>query len=723
MQVEGVVERIVFFNDETFFCVASMRPSSAGFSRVPVTITGVMPSIQCGETIFVKGRWTNNSKFGRQIKVDSFESRLPSEIYGLEKFLGSGLVEGIGPVYAKRIVEKFGARTLEVIDTESARLLEVDGIGKGRLAKIRGSWAEQKQLRDVVIAMRAYGVGMAVCVRIIRRFGADALRVAKTEPYRLAREIDGIGFKTADAVALNMGVPNESEDRREAGIMHLLSDAETEGHTCVPTGALCSESADLLKVDSKLCFASVDALAARGEVVSVGNGLIQSRALDFCERRIVANLSRLVRARSDLPPIKRGLAVEWAKKRAGIDFALEQSNAIVCALENKVCVITGGPGTGKTTILRALCHILKAKKSPPLLAAPTGRAAQRMGESCGMEAKTVHRLLGFNREGNFLHGEGNPLDAPFIVLDEASMLDTRLAAAVFAAVPDGAHLLLVGDADQLPSVGSGNVLGDIISSSKIPVARLSKIFRQAEGSEIILAAHALLGGESSPALEPRRLEDADYERDVNFVLAPDPGECARACVELVSKLIPKHCGFDPFDDIQVLSPTHRGDAGTGKLNVLLKEALNPKPAAVSYAGTSFSVGDKVMQTRNNYELDIFNGDMGRVRAVSSDLSEMSVDFDGRTVSVPKKDLCDFQTAYAVSVHKSQGSEFPAVVVPVLRQHYIMLRRNLFYTALTRGRKKVFIVGDPSAWNTALRNGGASERRTFLGRRLKEAAWK
>ncbi len=717
VKLEGVVERIIFLNEENFYCIASVRPSGRE-KREPVTVAGVMPAIQCGETVEVEGQW-RASPYGKQVKVKKFKSRLPSEIYGIEKYLGSGLVDGIGPVYAKKIVAHFGSDTLNVIDTESARLTEVRGIGAGRAKKIKKSWDEQKELRSIMVSMGVYGVGTAACVKIMRRFGADAARVVREEPYTLAREIDGIGFKTADMVALNMGVPNESPERLRAGVIHCLSEAEDEGHTCVAFGELVARSSDLLKADSRKCAEAVAALVADSSLKNVGAGFVQSAAFDFAERNIASCLKRIWDSPSELPPIRAEAAAKWAGERAEFDFAPGQTGAIVEALRSKISVITGGPGTGKTTILRALCDILKMKKVIPVLAAPTGRAAQRMSESAGVDAKTIHRLLGYEN-GKFAHSESRPIPAKFVVIDESSMLDTKLASAVLSAVPGGAHLVLVGDIDQLPSVGAGNVLKDVINSKKFPVARLERVFRQGERSQIVKAAHDILhGSDSTSDFPPCSPGFEDPRRDVNFIRADSPEECVETVSNLVCKAIPRSCGYSPFSDIQVLVPMHRGTAGIEKFNSALKSALNPDGHPLF--GARLSVGDKVMQSRNNYDLDVFNGDMGRIVRADAESGGAVADFDGRRVFVSREDLTDLQPAYAISIHKSQGSEFPVVVIPLMRQHFVMLQRNLLYTALTRARKKVFIVGEESAWKSAVRNSRASMRRTFLGERI-ESIW-
>ncbi len=720
VKVSGVVERIVFFNEENFYCIATLRVRAKDGSAKNITITGTMPSLQCGETIDVTGQWVRHSSYGNQIKVASFESRLPSGVYGIEKFLGS-LVDGIGPTYAKRIVDVFGERTLEIIDTASARLLEIKGIGRERLARIRKSWEEQKGLRDLVIALRVYGIGVSMCVRIINRFGADAARIVREQPYRLSREIDGIGFKTADMIALNGGLSNECPERIGAGLLHVLGECEEEGGTCMPVGELVSRASALLEVDAQKCAEGVGLLTREGAVKYVGEGIVQRDTLDYAERRIAANLRRIATSQSCLPPIKVDAAVRWATQRAGFEFAPEQARAVAAALENKICVITGGPGTGKTTILKAVCDILRAKKCAPVLAAPTGKAAQRMGESTRCEAKTVHRLLGFE-DGKFVYNEYRPMNAKFLVIDESSMLDTKLAAAVFAAVPSPAHLVLVGDIDQLPSVGAGNVLRDIIDSGKFPVVRLDKIFRQGERSGIVEVARAVLNGDTSMGGVPvASAASINPDDDLVFIPADTPEDCVATCVDLVKNRLPRLFGADSVADIQVLAPMHKGSGGIAKLNEELKHALNSGADSVSYGGVNFAVGDKIMQTRNNYDLDIFNGDMGIVSAVSKGGEyPVEADFDGRRVRLEKRNLIDFQQAYAISIHKSQGSEFPIVVIPLLRQHFVMLQRNLLYTAITRGRKKVFVVGNQSAWSGAVKNARSAERRTFLKERLKWA---
>ncbi len=714
---EGVVEKIVFFNDDTQFCVAQMRPKGREYSE-PVTITGILAGLQCGETISVKGKWARHPSYGARINVESFSTKLPSSVYGIVKFLGSGLIAGIGKKYAQAIVDRFGEDTLKIIDENSGRLLEVEGIGKKRARLIKKSWDEQRALRDVVMFLRTYGVGVSMCAKIVKRYGDDAIRIVRMEPYALCRDISGLGFKTADAIAINSGVSNESKARVQAGVLHCVKEAEERGDTCVLRAELEHISSELLQVEKAKCSQAVAELVECGELVAFRDGRVQRAVLNRAEREIAENLHRIAGSSSGLPPIKFESALSWAKDRAGFDFAPEQSEGVLSALKNKVCVITGGPGTGKTTILKSLCDILSAKKVKPVLAAPTGRAAQRMAESAGVGAKTIHRLLGYDASSkSFLHGEDNPIDAKFVVIDEASMLDTKLAATVFGAVPSEAHLLLVGDVNQLPSVGPGNVLKDVISSARFPVVRLNKIFRQGARSDIALCARDILEGRAkSDNMRVSKISDVDFSRELNFIEAAEPSECVDACVRLMRDEIPRRAkGIDPLMDIQLLAPMKKGSAGIAAFNTVLSQALNG--GAKSVPGSSLREGDKVMQTRNNYELDIFNGDIGKVGRPCADNSAVGVEFDSRRVEVPRADMTDLQTAYAISVHKSQGSEFEVVIIALLKQHFLMLQRNLLYTALTRGRRKVFVVGDMAAWEMAVKNSKSLRRRTALAERL------
>ncbi len=721
IELEGVVERIVFFNDETHFCIAQVKPTGKEFSgKNNITAKGVMPNLECGETVLLKGEWISHPTYGGQIKVKSFESRLPSSVYGIEKFLGSGLIAGIGKEYAKRIVKKFGIETINVIDKDSAKLLTVDGIGDKRYKQIRASWEERKCLSDVLIFLQRFGVGISTCLKIVKKYGADASTIVREQPYKTAREIDGIGFKTADKIALNSGIANESAQRVETGIIFALKDCEDNGDTCVPAGELEAKAAQMLEVSKERCREGINALLKSEDLKLVNEVHLQSASLDYNERVLAEHLKKIILGHSILPAIKYDAALEWAKARAKIEFAPEQSDAILSALKNKFSIITGGPGTGKTTILRALCDILRAKKVKLVLAAPTGRAAQRMSESTRQEAKTIHRLLGFDgARGVFTHNAGNPLDAEFVVVDEASMLDTRLAAAIFSAIPQRASLVLVGDTDQLPSVGAGNVLKDIIASEVGSLTRLNRIFRQGERSQIVLASHDILQGKKQiENLTPTSFDRLNPEADVHFVNAETPEECLHYCLKLAKKFLPQCYGADPISGVQVLAPMHRGVAGIGNFNAEFQKELNKSETAIGSGANYFKLGDKVMQTRNNYDLDIFNGDMAIVKKIKPENGSLIANFDGREIEFSRADASDLQLAYAISIHKSQGSEFPIVIIPLLKQHFMMLQRNLIYTAISRARRKVFIVGDPYAFECAVKNASASERRTALKDRLK-----
>jgi len=718
--LSGVLERIKFFNEENHFCIGEFRPEEA---RETVIITGNLPGVQCGETLRLEGVWTRHPVHGTQFKIARFESRLPASVHGIRKYLGSGLVSGIGPKYADRIVDKFGESTLEVISNESGRLREVQGIGKQRAQAIKKAWDEQQALREVMIFLQTYGVGTARCLRLVKQYGSAARRILETEPYKVAGEVDGIGFKTADRIALNLGFRNEGDARIDAGILYAVSELEGEGNTAVAPERLKSYTAELLGVGEELVAGRINALVQRREILySASSGIIQSPSLDHAESAIAECLARTARTRSGLPPILLEKALAWAQERAGFAFADNQAQAIRAAVTEKACILTGGPGTGKTTILRALVDILRAKKVRLVLAAPTGRAAQRMAETTRHSAQTIHRLLKYDpQRGGFTHNSETPLHADFVIVDEASMLDVRLAASLLRAVPPAAHLLLVGDAEQLPSVGPGNVLKDLIQSERLSVTRLDRIFRQQARSGIVTAAHGLLGGQTGA---PQAIEDVrqlDLDRDLHFIRAENPEDCAGIIEELCSRQLPARlAGIDRVMDIQVLAPLHKGIGGTGNLNTLLQQSLNSEARSVTLGRTRFGVGDKVQQTRNNYDKYIFNGDFGRVTAVNPEAGTLAASFEGREHDFERGEMTDLQLAYAVSVHKSQGSEFPVVVLPLLKQHFVMLQRNLLYTAITRGRRKVIVVGDPAAWSMAARNAEAAGRVTGLRRKLEDA---
>lgn len=716
--IRGVLERIMFSNEENHFLIGDLRPED---KKATITVTGAMPGVQCGETLEVTGDWVVNQKYGTQFKVTHVKSTLPSTVHGIRKYLGSGLIPGIGKGFANKIVDHFEAETLKIISDESARLREVPGIGAGRAKSIKAAWEEQSAIREVMLFLQTYGVSSARCVRLVKQYGNEAKTVLENEPYRVAREIDGIGFKTADQIALNLGFGNDSPKRLDAGLLFSLQELESEGHTCVPMRLWVEHATQLLDTSETNIETRIAHLIDSKEVVSVDNAhRIQLPHSHRAETAIAEVISRSLKAPSALPPILVDKAIAWAQDKASFGFAAEQVEAIRTGLTEKTSIITGGPGTGKTTILRALVQIIRAKKVKVILAAPTGRAAQRMSEATGGFAQTIHRLLKFEpRKGRFAHNESNPLKAGFLIVDESSMLDARLASALLRAIPQGAHIVLVGDVNQLPSVGAGNVLKDLIESKAVPVNRLQKIFRQNEESSIITTAYNVLNGAKGTPYLLDSTAELGAQYDLQFIKAPEANDCLRVIEHLCKEFIPKKLRKDPLRETQVLAPMHRGVVGISNINSTLQKALNPHQNGFTLGAYKFCIGDKIIQNRNNYDLNIYNGDIGTIESIDYENSTLQIRFDSDTVEMTRSDLLDVSLAYAISVHKSQGSEYPIVIIPLVKAHFMMLQRNLLYTALTRGKKKIFIVGDPVAYFIAVKNADPAQRFTDLKEKLIE----
>lgn len=753
--ITGVLERIIFFNEENAYCVAEV---SVADGKQPVTILGALPGVQCGETLKLNGQWTRHASHGDQFKVANFKSQLPASVHGIRKYLGSGLIHGIGKSYAKKIVAHFGADTLRIINEDSGRLHEIPGIGKTRAKSIKAAWDEQSAVRDVMMFLQTYGVTPSQCVRLVKKYGSGAKRILQDEPYRLAEDIERIGFKTADKIALNLGFPSNCKERVDAGILHTMQNLEDDGHTLGTQQTITEHAIKLLCVEPHLIQERIRALIETERLFSVIaydekqqalGPACQRPKLAGAEKRIADSLHRINDTTATIPPIKLDAAIAWAQDKAGIQFADQQAVALKQALSSKIAIITGGPGTGKTTILRAIVDILRAKRTRILLASPTGRAAQRLAEASGADASTIHRLLKYDgATRTFVYNEDNPLPCDLLIVDEASMLDTRLADSLFQAIPSGAHLLLVGDADQLPSVGAGNVLGDLMAAPPAQVTRLDTIYRQGKESGIITTAHAILKGESHPGKTINSLRDLDASEDFTFIEADDAEQCAKAITYLAREYIPKAHNINPVKDLQVLSPMHRGTAGITTLNLELQNALNskekalsrlrsdpdyvpakqshfrektrkPLPAELPYGTATYRIGDKVIQTRNNYDKNVFNGDTGIILAIAPDSSGLTVEFSGEPVEYTKGELSEIQLAYAISIHKSQGSEYPVVVIPLLKQHFMMLQRNLVYTGITRAKSKVYLVGSTDAYAMAIRNNKQQVRRTHLQARLRK----
>jgi exodeoxyribonuclease V alpha subunit len=786
--LRGVIERITYHNEENGYTVAKLAPefalrSATGFgAEREVAIIGNMVGVHVGESVELTGRWTVHQEYGKQFAVEQMKQVLPATVAGMEKYLGSGLIRGVGPKTAKRIVAHFGVQTLDVIEQTPDRLVEVPGVGNHRTQVIRQAWAEQRAIKEVMLFLQSYGVSTSLATKIYKEYGDDAVTVVKSNPYRLARDIYGIGFLTADKIAQAMGLPADAPQRVAAGVAYALNEASEDGHLFLPAAELVQKAAELLKVRPEQVGLGITALWGDGQVkVAEGPGadaleagawgtaadaseeppiprlvaeqgqlyatgtvaeaqrLLEANAavyltpLYYSEAGVANRLQRLQSAGESFLGAFQGYTEdEWAAARAqmeganGFVLAPQQWEAVRTALTTRLAVLTGGPGTGKTTTVRTILELCERARARVLLGAPTGRAAKRLSETTGREAKTLHRLLEFKpAEGMaFQRHEEHPLEADLVIVDEASMLDVVLTNHLLKAIPPGAHLLLVGDVDQLPSVGPGNVLADIIAAVQdnpsgthkslrnAAVVRLQTIFRQEAGSYIIANAHRINQGQMP-------IIDNEGARDFFLFKTEDAERAAQLCVELVTERIPRRFGIAP-EEIQVLSPMHRGVVGVGALNEQLQAALNPPGANKPerrVGSRAYRSGDRVMQVRNNYEKDVYNGDMGRITGIDQEMHQVHAVFDGRSVVYDFLELDELVHAYAVSVHKSQGSEFTAVVIPVLTTHYMMLQRNLLYTGVTRARQLAVLVGQPKAISLAVRNGKVAERYTGLQERL------
>ena len=701
----GLVERVTFHNPENGFCV--LRTKARGH-RDLVTIVGHAAMVSPGEWITASGEWNNDRTHGQQFKARFLRISAPSSVEGIEKYLGSGMIRGIGPVYAHKLVRAFGEKVFDIIEAEPERLREVTGIGRVRAKRITDAWAEQKVVREIMVFLHSHGVGTARAVRIFKTYGADAVEVMTENPYRLARDIRGIGFRTADAIAMKLGIEKTAMVRVRAGIGYALTEAMDEGHCGLPVEELGPLAARLLEVPDDLIRAALGLELAEGTVVAdtvADTPCVFLGGLYRAEREIAGRLSIIAAGELPWPDIDVEKALPWVERKTGLVLAPGQADAVRLALTSTATVITGGPGVGKTTIVNSILRILAAKDVDLLLCAPTGRAAKRMSEATGLGAKTIHRLLEVDpRNGGFRRGADNPLDCGLLVVDETSMVDVMLMRALLAAVPDGAALLIVGDVDQLPSVGPGQVLADVIASGAVPVVRLTEVFRQAAQSRIVITAHGINRGAIPDLSRP------EGDSDFYFVPAEDPETAAARIVELVKTRIPQRFGFDAMQDIQVLCPMNRGGAGARSLNIELQAALNPAgERKVERFGWTFAPGDKVMQIENDYDKEIYNGDIGLVADVDPEAGELTARFEGRDLVYGFGELDTLVPAYAATVHKSQGSEYPAVVIPVLTQHYAMLRRNLLYTGVTRGKRLVVLVGQKKAVAIAVRNASGRGR--------------
>ena len=717
--ISGYIERVTYYNKENGFAVAKLQETD---KKGLTTIVGNLAAINPGESLRLSGRWVQSKRFGEQFRVEMSEVVEPATMHGVKRYLGSGLIKGVGPVLAERIVTKFGLDTLPVIEKTPEKLSEVEGIGPKRIEMIARAWEEQKEIKEIMIFLHGHGVSPGYSAKIFKYYGKESIKVVKGNPYRLAQDIHGIGFVTADKIAQKIGIDPNSSVRVQAGLIYVLNALAEEGHVYYPEKGLTQKAKEILKVAPELITDALTALCRKREIFiekrNDGNHdpvMVYLAPFYIAETGIAQRLKALRESPLLLRPIHPEKAIEWVEEKLGIGLAQKQKEAIALAATSKILVVTGGPGTGKTTLIMAILRIFQQLKLRISLAAPTGRAAKRMSEATGWEAKTIHRLLEYSpKKRAFKRDEVDPLEGDVFIIDEASMVDTLLMYHLLKAIPPHSHVILVGDVDQLPSVGPGNVLKDIIDSGMLTVVLLTEIFRQAQGSTIVVNAHRINQGEFPILKEMSKDERTDFY----FIEEEDPEKILSKIVMLASERIPKHFGFHPIRDIQVMTPMHRGVIGVTHLNDELQKAMNPDRPGINCGSKIFRVGDKVMQMTNNYDKDVFNGDIGWISKINEEDREIVIDFEGRLVTYDYSDLDELALAYAISVHKSQGSEYPAVIVPMSTQHYLLLQRNLLYTAITRAKKLVVLIGTKKALAIAIRNNKPQLRCTYLAQRLR-----